>query len=228
MKKSLTLFALLCVIAAFSCTGALAARGNISNVTQEDGVEVKPEGEETDGVYKNADKLQVIYSKAEEGRQYLILLLSAKPETSETGDIVLPTKSSIFSIDQTDDEEVQDGKVTFQLYPRVMNSGQYYLYLSAGAVKEGESDAQTDAPNALTQIGSFQYAEQTRYFCDLDGDGEPTINEIMTLIIAMVNNDMTPEYLELSDVDGDGEATINEFMQIIIDMVNLEPLEMPS
>lgn len=227
MKKSLSLFALLCVVAAFACTGALAVGGSISNVKAEkDGVELKPEGEGVDGVYKNADKLQITYSKAEEGRQYLILLLSAAPEISE--ERILPTKNTIFYMDQSDDTQIKDGKVSFLAYPRDMSSGQYYIYMSASAAAQGASNAQDDALSKLTQVGSFQYAAQKRYYGDVDGNGEPTINEIMTLIIAMVDNKMTPEYLELSDVDGNGEPTINEFMQIIIGMVNGASLPMPS
>ena len=199
MKKYVTLFALLCLIALMTCTTALAADTEITVKETAENVSAVPDGE----------KINVVYSAAEDGSQYLVLATTEDAREEDGGTVVCkPTKDNIIYIDQTDAAGAADGQAAFVVYPSELEPGTYYIFLSSNA---------GSGIQGLTEIASFELPDGTTVVIlgDVDGNGERSIYDVLDLVQLVVRDVSVETAGAFCDVDGDGKLTIYDVLDLV-------------
>lgn len=91
-----------------------------------------------------------------------------------------------------------------------------YSDTDSGSKSDTDSDTQSviDEPNGI--------------FGDVDGDGDITANDALTILRASIGMEtLTPEQTALSDVDGDGEITANDALAVLRYSVGMSDADSP-
>ena len=198
MRKSMTRVLLLALILALLCVGAMAAdtltigqtetqKANYT-VTPLDakGVEVKPNAE---GKYENVEKFSLTYSDAS-GEQLVMLLK----------DGTAPTASNIYYIDQ------KTGSGSFDIYPKQMTSGKYYLMVAS----QKSDDVATIEYTADYILG------------DVNRNGDISVTDaswIKQYLVSMRTFDA--EQLKIGDVNKVDGITVTDASWILQRLVNI-------
>ena len=170
MRKSLRMLLLGAVFTILLCTSALAAgdKGicgiNGSGLTPQDANGTAVTGAtEIEGkqVYLNSERVQLAYSGASDGTEYLVVVL----EDADSSNPV-PAANNIVYIDQKSGTAANSG---FNLYPSRLTSGKTYsVYVS-------------DTNNGLTPQGSFSYYADYM-LGDVTGDNKIQANDALAAL----------------------------------------------
>ena len=117
MKKTLAFLFVIAALSVILCTGALAddVYGYQTPVLEQgvENVTIAPDEQ-------NPEILNVTYSAAQDGKQYMIFMLSS-------GEV--PTSENIEYINQI----AANGSVIFEVYPKTLKKQSYSIYLSTNA-----------------------------------------------------------------------------------------------
>ena len=162
MKRRILALLLAALTLAALTTAAFAADPTgkgVYNIRTTNGYKLTVDGVENKGFYATADKfdLKLNLSCTNLSGQYsLVFLLNAK--TGET--TIYPTEGNIYYIDQ---QSVNEKAAAFDLIPKELAEGTYYVYVSTN----GESG------QSLKKVASFEYGEYPGYMLGdvcVDGD----------------------------------------------------------
>ncbi len=165
MKKTGKTLLLCGIMLALLCVSAWAANtpkvcGMMNVTTHSDITATMLDAEDAavtaeDAFYPLAEKVEVTYSAAEEGKYYAVFLLVG--EEAE-----IPTESNLQYIDQV--QAGSDG-MTVTVYPNALTKdGTYRIFLSSNA---------TSGIKSLTEVASFTYFEPAPYILgDVNEDEE--------------------------------------------------------
>ena len=227
MKKYLAACVFLCLAIVVSCGAALAAdtaQTGIRDVTVTDTtVSVTPDGQDDGaGAFPGAEKLTVVYSGSQEGKQYLILALTGDAITEEGP---RPTRSSIIYMDQTDENGAPANGASFEVYPSALEVGNtYYIALSSDA-ETGIHDLTEVASFAVYQVGGDE--DDVIYGNLTEGDAIVNASDVVILINHIVNKiELTENQQKAANVVVDfkssGEPNIDasDVARIINSIVN--------
>lgn len=219
MKKTMRTFLLCGALAALLCVSALAAKApenpGIKNLTADEVTAVLYDADGTavnkvtdavdaknqpmDSFYPLAEKVEITYSDAQEGKFYAVFLLA--------GESAVPTETNLKYIDQV--QAGADG-VTFTVYPAELakGDGEYTVYLSSNA---------TSGIDTLTAVASFSYYEPPKLALgDIDGDTEITPDDASYVLqIAVGLPGFTEEEIFAADVDKDEEVTPDDASYVL-------------
>ena len=144
--------------------------------------------------YADTEKIQVTYTGAAEGDQYLVLALD--------DDSGVPREDNIVYIDQR--AAGSDNSVTFTVYPGSLASGKTYgIYLSS-------SDGMS-----LTQVGSFDYY-MPYTLGDVNEDEAINSTDALWVLQATVNNrTLTESQRSAADVDRNNAVNSTDALWIL-------------
>ena len=214
MRKYLFWCFLLCLLASLSCGIAQAADSGICAVKTKESTEVAVLSAQDDGkgAYEGAEKVEVTYSSAQEGKQYLVMAVT---EAAITDEGIIPTKSNIVYMDQTDENGAQGNSVSFQVYPKELTTGTYHICMSSNATDESSL-------HKITEVASFDFCK----YGDANGDGIVNVQDINKLIQQIVNGvEMSPGALKAANTnrDEDGIVNVQDINKIISHIVNNTP-----
>lgn len=198
MRKSMTRVLLLALILALLCVGAMAADTLTIGQTETqkanytitplnaNGVEVRPND---DGKYEGVEKFSLTYSDAS-GEQLVMLLK----------DGTAPTASNIYYIDQKTDSG------TFEIYPKQMTSGKYYLMVASQ-----KSD----------DVATIEYT--TDYILgDVNRSGNISVTDASWIKQYLVDKrKFDAEQLKIGDVNNAGGVTVTDASWILQRLVNI-------
>lgn len=219
MKKTMRTFLLCGALAALLCVSALAAKApenpGIKNLTADEVTAVLYDADGTavnkvtdavdaknqpmDSFYPLAEKVEITYSDAQEGKFYAVFLLA--------GESAVPTETNLKYIDQV--QAGADG-VTFTVYPAELakGDGEYTVYLSSNA---------TSGIDTLTAVASFSYYEPPKLALgDVDGDTFVTAGDASWVLEYTVQaRSFDDEELVAADVDRDTFVTAGDASWIL-------------
>ena len=181
MKKTICCIALLCTLLTLTGAAALAA-GTFTNVAT-------PGDKVTAAADENS--LELTYSAAQSGKEYVILVTSAALEEGK-----VPTVSTLAYIAQKTGTD-SDG-VSFQIRSRKIQAGEtYYAYLASNA---------DSGVTSREQVASFAYAtEETYLLGDVNNDNDiDSRDALLTLRIAAETlEDVTEAQRKAANVNSD-------------------------
>ena len=161
--------------------------------------------------YPGAVKMEIAYSAAQSGNEYLLCVLA-----DNTDDV--PTVDNMAYIDQT---TAGSATVEFSAFPKAVDekttSVKYTVYLSSDA------DAASGSIAAFTKVATFEYysaGASAVMLGDVDGDEEITVNDALDalfLSVGTVNNASRPEeeQREAADVDQSGDVEVQDALNIL-------------
>lgn len=186
MKKTLVFLFVFTALSVILCTGALAddVYGYQTPVFEQDiqNVTITPDEQ-------NPEILNVTYSAAQDGKQYMIFMLSS-------GEV--PTSENIEYINQ----EAANGSVSFKVYPKTLKKQTYSIYIS--------TDAETGI-TGYTKIATIEY-KPAYILGDVNNDGiiSPNDRTMLARHIAKWKGYETVTSPEAADIDGNGIVTPND------------------
>lgn len=210
MKRLLKTALMTLVFAILLCVGALATNGEsgIYALTAVDGIEVEAQlangttvdpasatltkiGAVTD-YCENAVKVEVTYSGAKSGEEYLLFALNDGKD--------IPTDSNIAYIDQ------QSGKAIFTVYPILEDGKTYTVYLVSNGTFEKKP------------VASFKYHSYVPYVLgDANQDGEVMANDATMILrhIAKIEYMTSENALLASDINKNGGVDANDATKLL-------------
>ena len=96
------------------------------------------------------------------------------------------------------------------------NNGTYETTLDTKTSKSNPDDVTPGSDEPIGNLG------------DIDGDGEITANDALTILRSSVGmTDLTPEQTKLADVDNDGEITANDALAVLRYSVGMADADSP-
>lgn len=212
--RRLTILGLTLCAALILCGSALAAgpagirvltRDLSSSVTiacqTADGTAVSRSTETTDTEdYPGAEKIQITFTGAESGAQYLVTVQDA------TG---TPTESNLVYIDQ---KAAEGSSVTFTLFPSAADpSKTYYVYLSSNA-SAGDVRSQTLAAT----FTYYQAASSDVLLGDVTQDGNIRVDDALAVLQSVVGKiTLEGDQITAADVTRDGNVRVDDALGIL-------------
>jgi hypothetical protein len=196
MKKWLACGFVVLALSLFLCGAALAAdaEGIQSPSISADGITAEVNA-------SNRDILNLTYSGAAAGKEYVVFATSTD---------VAPTESNLVYIDQK--TAASSGGVTFAIYPKSLTSGAtYYIWLSSDA-------ASGVGAGRAVKVGSFgYYTEKPAYTLgDVNQDGSITVSDALYVLDMIVGTKpMEEPYKSAADVDQNGSVTVSDALGIL-------------
>ena len=148
-------------------------------------------------------------SGAEAGQLYLIMIQQGDDASAAPK----PTKENLYYLNV---EAAEGASVSMEAYPKDMSDGSYVVYLSDyanGGAAKGVATLVVSS-GGETPVGGVKG--------DLDNDEKRTVDDVMTLIKIVVNNEDQSAFLSAADFDGDKLLTIDDVMTLIKMVVNNE------
>lgn len=146
---------------------------------------------------EGAEKVNVTYSEAESGKEYLIMV------QSDNSDV--PTEGNLVYIDQ----KTADG-TAFIVYPKEMKDGTtYHVYLSSNA---------TRGITTRQKVGTFEYTSGigTTINGDINGDGSTDISDALMILNHIVGNTtLEGDKFSAADIVKDGTIDINDALKLL-------------
>lgn len=178
MKKTLVFLFVFTALSVILCTGAFAddVYGYQTPVFEQDFqnvITIAPDEQ-------NREILNVTYSAAQDGKQYMIFMLSS-------GEV--PTSENIEYINQ----EAANGSVSFKVYPKTLKNQSYSIYIS--------TNAETGI-TGYTKIATIEY-KPAYILGDVDGDKSVTLRDRMFLARYVAGWDVVID-LMAGDIDKTG------------------------
>lgn len=205
MRKSLRMLLLGAVFTVLLCTSALAA-GNKGICDVSDPDKLTPQKADTTPVdsttpvgnkqvYLNSERVQLAYSGAVDGTEYLVVVLEDADSLNP-----VPAANNIVYIDQKSGTAANSG---FNLYPSRLTSGKTYsVYVS-------------DTNNGLTPQGSFSYYADYM-LGDVNGDNTITATDsLIALQIAAFVLTPTETQSLAADTNRDNVVTAADSLLIL-------------
>lgn len=148
MKKWVMCAFTVCLLAVALSVTAFAADEGIQSVKPEAGKNV------TANVNSNKQQFTLTYAAAETGKQYLVVVSSDANKTLN--------ENTIYYIDQV---EAKGSSATFDVYPKTLSNGTYYVYLSSNAA---------NGITALEKVATIEAKGPAYTLGDVDSDGSIT------------------------------------------------------
>ena len=196
MRKWFVCGFLVLALSLFLCGAALAAdaEGIQSPSISADGITAEVNA-------SNRDILNLTYSGAAAGKEYVVFATSTD---------AAPTESNLVYIDQK--TAASSGGVTFAIYPKSLTSGAtYYIWLSSDA-------ASGVGAGRAVKVGSFGYytAKPAYTLGDVNQDGSITVSDALYVLDMIVGTKpMEEPYKSAADVDQNGSVTVSDALGIL-------------
>lgn len=177
MKKWITCFFTVCLLAVALSVTAFAA-GTVTGVSSGTATLTR----------EGTEKVNVTYSSAESGKEYLVL---ATNEQVTPGSL---TDKNIVYIDQ---RTARESSVNFTVYPKELKTGTYYVYMSSNA-SSGSGSLTT-----LTQVGTYTAEGPAYTLGDVnDKDGVDTTDAVWVLQSVARSRTLDATQTLAANVDG--------------------------
>lgn len=198
MKKWITCFFTVCLLAVALSVTAFAA-GTVTGVSSGTAT-LTQEGTE---------KVNVTYSSAESGKEYLVL---ATNEQVTPGSL---TDKNIVYIDQ---RTARESSVNFTVYPKELKTGTYYVYMSSNA-SSGSGSLTT-----LTQVGTYTAEGPAVVRGDTDNNGRLTSWDASVILrhLARIEVITDTDIEQAADTDGNGRITSWDASVILRHLARIE------
>lgn len=190
MKKWMMCVFTVCLLAVALSVTAFAADEGIQSVTPVSGKNV------TASVNQNKQQFTLTYSGAENGKQYLVVVSSDANKTLN--------EKTIYYIDQV---EAKGGSAAFNVYPKTLSDGNYYVYLSSNAA---------NGVTALEKVATITATGPAYKLGYIDDDDKITASDALcALQMSVGKGTWTDVQRSAANVDGDDKITASDALKIL-------------
>lgn len=190
MKKWMMCVFTVCLLAVALSVTAFAADEGIQSVTPVNGKNV------TASVNQNKQQFTLTYSGAENGKQYLVVVSSDAHQTLN--------EKTIYYIDQV---EAAGNSAAFNVYPKTLSDGTYYVYLSSNAAT---------GVTALEPVATIEATGPAYKLGYIDDDDKITASDALcALQMSVGKGTWTDVQRSAANVDGDDKITASDALKIL-------------
>lgn len=207
MKKAAAMLLIIACLFGLMSISAFAANevAGVYGVTGKNGYELTPldansnalteksatvDGKDVTDFYEGAERFTLTGTGTDD--YYLVLMLSG---TSQT-----PTESNIYYIDQDSPDSTKT--VTFGIYPKAMQKGEYHVYISSSS-------------SSLTEVASFSYYQPYK-LGDVNDDGKINSSDaLMALQSAVKKIELTDTQFLAADVNKDNKVNSSDALKML-------------
>lgn len=191
MKKWIMCAFTVCLLAVALSVTAFAEDG-IQSVTPEAG----EAGKNVTVSNKTNEKFTLAYTAAETGKQYLVVVSSDENKTLN--------ENTIYYIDQV---EAKSGGATFDVYPKTLSEGTYYVYLSSNAA---------GGVTALAKVATIKATGPAYTPGDVNADGNITVIDALAVLqISVGKGTWTETQLLAAEVNGTPPVTVTDALWVL-------------
>lgn len=189
MKKWMMCVFTVCLLAVALSVTAFAA--------ETDGIQsVKPEKAGVSVSGQTSEKFTLTYSGAENGKQYLVVVSSDANKTLN--------ENTIYYIDQV---EAAGNSAAFNVYPKTLSDGNYYVYLSSNAAT---------GVTTLEQVATITATGPAYKLGYIDDDDKITASDALcALQMSVGKGTWTDVQRSAANVDGDDKITASDALKIL-------------
>lgn len=190
MKKWMMCVFTVCLLAVALSVTAFAADEGIQSVTPVSGKNV------TASVNQNKQQFTLTYSGAENGKQYLVVVSSDANKTLN--------EKTIYYIDQV---EAAGNSAAFNVYPKTLSDGTYYVYLSSNAA---------NGVTALEPVATIEAKGPAYMLGDVNDNKRIDTNDAVQILQHLAKlRILTGNSLLAANTNGKGGVDTNDAVQIL-------------
>ena len=114
--------------------------------------------------------------------------------------------------------KTEDG-IVITLSPKFLQTLAGGSYMLSAELSGGKAETQITIESSASPIGTYG---------DLDGDGQITANDALTILRASIGiEELPPEQRVIADVDNDGEITVNDALAVLRYSVGIPDFDNP-